>query len=140
MAEEKTGAAAVETVEELAQQPPEKLAERVEEESRKEGGGRRDLLNHFSVVDVEFTKPLEWCGKTYERAHLDFSRLTGRDMEAIDDEMGGNLPAFPANSRRYQKLLAAKASKIPSDAITHLPAADYNAMVSAARNFLIATG
>lgn len=139
MAQEKA-ATAGEKLEELEKKPPEELAERVDEESRKEGGGRKSLLTHFSVVEIEFTAPFTYAGKTYDGAHMDFSRLTGRDIEAIDDELGGALPAFPQNSRKYQKLLAAKASRIPSDAITHLPAADYNAMVNAARNFLIATG
>ena len=138
MAEEKIGEAADVTEEELEGQPPEKLADRVREESEKVGG-RVSMIARFGTADIVFTKPLEWCGKTYTEAHLDFNALTGKDIEAIDDELGV-FTGSPENSRRYQKLLAAKASKIPSDAIAHLPAADYNAIVQAARYFLMASG
>lgn len=142
MESEKQGGTVEEAVEELAKKPPEELAAAVQEESKKEGGRRADLLAVYGVVDVEFTKPLIWSEKTWDRAHMDFTKLTGTDIEAIDDEiiaLSGSLPSFPANNRKYQRILAAKASGIPSMAIAKLPAADYNAMVSAARNFLIAT-
>lgn len=109
-------------------------------EATEEAGGRKALADKFGVVDIELSAPFEWCGVTYEQVHLDFSSLTGRDMEAIDDEMGAAGIRFPADSRKYQRILAAKASKIPSDAIRNMPAADYNAIVNAARYFLIVTG
>lgn len=129
-----------ETLEELEGKSPEELADLVETESAKSGGDRPTLLDRFSVREVVFSKPFTWCGKTYDRASLDFSKLTGRDIEAVEEELGGDVPAWPANSHKYQKLLAAKASGIPSDVLTNLPAADYNAVTSAARYFLLASG
>lgn len=132
---------AADTLEELANQPPEELARKLADATEKTGG-RTERVNLFSVVDIEFVRPLEWCGKTYKAAHLDFGALTGLDMEAIDEEMESqsNASAFPALNREYQKRLAAKAAKIPSDVIGHLSAADYHAMVSAAQRFLMASG
>ena len=141
MANEKSGGAA-ETPEELAEKTPGELAQRLEEETEK-AGGRLSLVETFGVKDVKFTKPLTWSEKTWTEAHMDFTKLTGVDMEAIDDEMSalnmGALPTDPTNSRKYLRLLAAKASGIPSMAIRTLPAADYNAMISAARYFLMAS-
>lgn len=73
---------------------------------------------------------------------MDFEGLTGRDMEAIDVEIGamGLRGTLPAYSRKYQRMLAAKAAKVPNDVIEHLPLADYNAVVNAAQNFLFVTG
>ena len=142
MVNEESGKATVDTAEELAEKSPEELAEQLRQETEKTGG-RLSLLETFGVKDVEFTKPLKWSEKTWERAHMDFTQLTGVDMEAIDDELSalnkGLLPADPTNSRKYLRLLAAKASGIPSKAIQSLPAADYNAMINAARYFLLAS-
>lgn len=137
-----TGGAAAETMEGLEKKSPEELAGQLQEETEK-AGGRLSMVETFGVKDVEFTKPLNWGEKTWERAHMDFIKLTGAEMEAIDDEMSalnmGALPAEPTNSRKYLRLLAAKASGIPSMAIKTLPAADYNAMITAARYFLMAS-
>ena len=112
------------------------------DEAVEEAGGRAKLVKQFGTARITLSSPFEWCGKTYEEIDLDFERLTGRDMEAIDDELGaaGLHGASPAGSRRYQRLLAARASGVPSDVIEHLPLADYNAVVTAARYFLIVTG
>ena len=136
MTEENAG---TQTVEELAKKPPDELSEQTEAETRK-AGGRKAIISAFDTAEIEFVKPLTWCGKTYEKANLNFSKLTGVDMEAIDEELGNENPTFPAQSRKYQKLLAAKASGIPSDAIEHLAAADYHAVISAAQRFLLASG
>lgn len=142
MANEANGKANADMAEELAGKSPEELAGQLEQETEKTGG-RLSLLETFGVKDVEFTKPLKWSEKTWDRAHMDFTKLTGVDMEAIDDELSalnkGLLPSDPANSRKYLRLLAAKASGIPSKAIQSLPAADYNAMINAARYFLLAS-
>lgn len=136
MEEKNTG---TQTVENLAKEPPEELAEQANAETQK-AGGRKAIISAFDKAEIEFVKPLTWCGKIYEKASLDFSKLTGVDMEAIDEELGNESPAFPAQSRKYQKLLAAKASHIPSDAIEHLAAADYNAVIHAAQLFLVYSG
>lgn len=118
-----------------------KMEERLEEETEKLGG-RESIIRRFSHETVKLSKPFEWCGKTYEEIDMDFEGLTGQTMEAIDDEIGamGLRGTIPAYSRKYQRMLAAKAAKVPSDVIEHLPLVDYNAVVNAAQNFLFVTG
>ena len=117
------------------------LADQLEEAVEK-AGGRERLIQRFGIVEVTLSKPFEWCGKTYEEINMNFEGLTGRDMEAIDDEIGvmGLRGLVPAYSRMYQRMLAARASGVPSDVIDHLPLVDYNAIVTAAQNFLFVTG
>lgn len=112
------------------------------EEAVEEAGGRERLIQRFGTVEIKLSKPFEWCGKTYEEINMNFEGLTGRDMEAIDDEIGvmGLRGLVPAYSRMYQRMLAARASGVPSDVIDHLPLVDYNAIVTAAQNFLFVTG
>ena len=129
------------SVEEQAKKPMEEQADDVKN-AVKNAGGRKALAAKFGVADIELSKPFEWCGVVYEKVHLDFASLTGKDMEAIEDELEatGTRAIFSADSRRYLKILAAKAGKIPADAIINMPAADYNAIINAARYFLIVTG
>lgn len=100
-------------------------------------GGREKMAERFGVRDIRLSKPFEWCGKTYETIHMDFAALTGVDLEAIDEELGPRAPIFQYADRQYLRILAAKASKVPSDAIQHLPAIDYLAVTGAARAFLL---
>lgn len=120
------------------------ISEQIEqlEEETERAGGRKKLAEVFGVQDIKLTKPVEWCGEIYAELHLNFEGLKGRDMEAIDDEIGIlNLRGLtPAYSRRYQRLLAARAAGVPSDMIEQLPLPDYNAVVTAAQNFLFVTG
>lgn len=127
--------------EQTEQPKPEELAEAVKTETEKLGG-RAKLVAQATVADIILSKPFTWCGQTYEEVHLDFESLTGRDMEAIDDEIGtrGLRGLVPAYSRTYQRLLCARASGIPADAIEAMPLMDYNALVNAAQYFLILTG
>ena len=120
---------------------PEELADELEEATEK-AGGRESLIKRFGTADLRLSKPVEWRGKTYTDLHLDFEGLTGLDMEAIDDEIGniGLRGMVPAYSRMYQRMLAARAAKVPADMIEHLPLVDYNAIISAAQNFLFVTG
>lgn len=106
-------------------------------EAVEKAGGRENLIKQFGTAHVTLSAPFTWCDKTYKEINLDFERLTGTDMEAIDDELGaaGLNGVSPVGSRRYQRLLAARASGVPSDVIEHLPLADYNAVVTATRYF-----
>lgn len=111
-------------------------------EAIEEAGGRSALVKRFGTADVELSAPFEWCGKVYTQISMNFEELTGRDMEAIDDEIGvmGLRGLVPAYSRMYQRMLASRASGVPSDVIEHLPLVDYNAVITAAQNFLFVTG
>lgn len=63
-------------------------------------------------------------------------------MEIIDDQIGamGLRGLLPAYSRKYQRMLAARAADVPEELLLKLPLADYNAVVGAAQNFLLVTG
>lgn len=127
--------------EQREEKTPEELADALDEATEK-AGGRDNLIKRFGSVDIQLSKPFEWCGVTYTELQLNFEALTGLDMEAIDEEIGtmalrGLVPAY---SRMYQRLLAARAGGVPSDMIERLPIADYNAVTGAAQNFLFVTG
>lgn len=105
-------------------------------------GGMAKIMQQFGKKTVTFTKPFEWCGVKYEKMEMNFEALTGEDLEAIDDELAamGRLVPEPRSSRIYQRILAARAANVPSDMVQKLPAADYSAVMRAARNFLTVTG
>lgn len=112
------------------------------EEAVEEAGGRAFLAERFGEVTVKLKTPLEYQGKTIEEIRLDFLGLTGLDMEIIDDQIGamGLRGLLPAYSRKYQRMLAARAADVPEELLLKLPLADYNAVVGAAQNFLLVTG
>ncbi len=112
------------------------------EEAVEEAGGRTYLAERFGEVTVKLKTPLEYQGKTIEEIRLDFLGLTGLDMEIIDDQIGamGLRGLLPAYSRKYQRMLAARAADVPEELLLKLPLADYNAVVGAAQNFLLVTG
>lgn len=103
---------------------------------------REELLQKFSHAHHKLSKPFTYCGETYEELDMDFESLTGRMIESIDDELAAmniNINT-PSASHRYQRMVAARAAKVPSDMIEALPLSDYNAITNAARFFLIVTG
>lgn len=119
----------------------EELAERLDE-AVELAGGRRKLIETFGETVVKLSKPVQWEGSAIEEVHLDFLSLTGLDMEIIDDQIGalGLRGLLPAYSRKYQRLLAARASGLPEAFFLSLPLADYNGVTGAAANFLIVSG
>lgn len=100
-----------------------------------------DEIRRRSRVNVRLSKPMDYMGKTYEELTLAFDDLTGRDMEAIDDELNamGIVIVNPNISHKYHRILAAKAAGVPSDMIELLPLRDYQRITAAARNFLFVT-
>jgi len=108
----------------------------------KKAGGREAMAERLGDVTIKLKKPLVYGKDTITEIHMDFLSLTGLDMEIIDDQIGalGLRGLLPAYSRRYQRMLAARAADVPEDLILRLPLADYNAVVGAAQNFLLVTG
>ncbi|MCD8052260.1 MAG: phage tail assembly protein [Clostridiales bacterium] len=98
-------------------------------------------IKRASDVTVRLSKPMNYEGKTYTKLELDFNGMTGRDMEAIDDELQalGVIIANPTLSHKYQRILAARAAGVPSDMLEHLPLRDYQKVTNAVRRFLLAT-
>ncbi len=119
----------------------EELSDKVED-AVESLGGRARLAEKFGAAVVKLSKPVEYEGKKLEEIRLDFSGLTGLDMEIIDDQIGvmGLRGMLPAYSRKYQRMLAARAADLPEEFFLRLPLADYNAVVGAAQNFLMVTG
>lgn len=89
-----------------------------------------------------FKKPVEIEGKKYTSMTFYFDRLTGEDIEAIEEELQdqNKYVLTPEISSAFQSMLAARAAKIPADAIRRLPIRDYMAIKNKARNFLINMG
>ena len=132
-----------EPVDEIEQEAEEleKMTAAMKREEEK-AGGRAKLIQLYGKQHYELSAPFTWEDRTYRELDFDFMSLTGADMEAIDDEltmMRVNV-SIPSQSRKYQKMLAARAAKIPSDVLEHMPLADYNAITAMARVFLFITG
>lgn len=98
-------------------------------------------VRRLGVVTVVLSEPMTFCEETYTKLELDFEGLTGKDMEAIDDELAsmGVIIPNPNISHKYQRILAARAAGVPSDMIERLPLRDYQKITMAARSFLLAT-
>ena len=81
-------------------------------------------------------------GKKYTSLTFYFDRLTGEDIEAIEDELmdQNKFVLTPETSSSFQCILAAKAAGIASDEIRRLPVHDYMKIKNKARNFLINAG
>lgn len=89
-----------------------------------------------------FKKPVEIEGQKYTSLTFYFDRLIGEDIEAIEEELQdqNKYVLSPEISSAFQSMLAARAAKIPADAIRRLPVRDYMAIKNKARNFLINMG
>ena len=89
-----------------------------------------------------FQKPVEIEGKKYTSLTFYFERLTGEDVEAIEEELMDHQKYVlsPEISSPFQSMLAARAAKIPADEIRRLPIRDYMAIKTKARNFLLNMG
>ncbi len=90
----------------------------------------------------KFKKPIEIEEQKYTSLTFYFDRLTGEDIEAIEEELQdqNKYVLTPEISSAFQSMLAARAAKIPADAIRRLPVSDYMAIKNKARNFLISMG
>lgn len=107
-------------------------------DSSKKKGKEEDDGNYVH----KFKKPVEIMGKKYSSLTFYFNKMTGEDIEAIEDELMDQNKYFltPETSSAYQCILAAKAAGVASDEIRRLPAHDYMKIKNKARNFLINGG
>ncbi|MCM1374070.1 MAG: phage tail assembly protein [Muribaculum sp.] len=89
-----------------------------------------------------FKTPVEIEGKKYTSLTFYFDKLTGEDIEAVEEELQdqNKYVLSPEISSAFQSTLAAKAAKVPADEIRRLPVRDYMAIKNKARNFLINLG
>lgn len=103
-----------------------------------------ELIKDIGVVTVKLSKPFTYEEKTYNEIRMDFEGMTGRDIENIDAQFYGigeflTVQINPNQNHKYQRYFAAAAAGVPSDMIRALPARDYNKIVKAAQDFLLAT-
>lgn len=89
-----------------------------------------------------FKSPVEIDGVKYSSLTFYFDRLTGEDIETIETELQDQQQYIlaPEISSVFQAMIAARAAKIPADAIRRLPVRDYMAIKNKARNFLLDMG
>lgn len=115
--------------------------------------GAMDPQADVSTYTHKFKKPVTIEGCTIAELTFDFSKLTGADSLAIEDELQTlNKPVIvPTFSGQYLTRVAARACttalitpdgrerRIGADAIMALPISDYNRIRSKARSFLLAS-
>lgn len=130
---ENKGTAGTATAEEMQQAQNTGIVDFSEKKEEKEKSGN---YTH------SFKKPVEIEGKKYTSLTFYFDRLTGEDIEAIEEELQdqNKYVLTPEISSAFQCMLAARAAKIPADEIRRLPVRDYMAIKNKARNFLINMG
>lgn len=89
-----------------------------------------------------FKTPIEIEGQKYSSLTFYFEKLTGEDIEAIEEELQdqNKYVLSPEISSVFQSMLAARAAKIPADEIRRLPVRDYMAIKNKARSFLLNMG
>lgn len=86
-----------------------------------------------------FSSPFSFEGKTWESMTFNFEKLTGRDIEKVEQEMrqGNYNMIVPEVSKIFQARIAARAAQVGSDVIQSLPLKDYTKITGEARNFLL---
>lgn len=91
---------------------------------------------------LTLAKPYTYEDKTYEKFVFDFEGLTGVDLVDIETEMTavGEFALSPEISTSFMCRMAAKAAKVGSDVLLHLPVREFAKVKNKAQNFLIGTG
>lgn len=153
----------IEVTEEMKQEEAEMLGEETEgqqeEETRKQEEARelaeaqRTGVVNMSDKKAEkekknpnythtFKTPVTILGQQYKTMTFYFDKLTGEDIEAVEQEMQdmGKYALSPEISSIFQSMLAARAARVGSDEIRRLPVADYMKIKNKARDFLTGMG
>lgn len=146
----------IEITEEMKQQEAEMLGEETEgqqEEARELAEAQRTGVVDMSDKKAEkekkspnythtFKKPVTILGQQYKTMTFYFDKLTGEDIEAVEQEMQdkGKYALSPEISSIFQSMLAARAARVGSDEIRRLPVADYMKIKNKARDFLTGMG
>lgn len=99
---------------------------------------------NLSAYVHKFDTPFVYEDKTYDELTFDWSKLTGNDSLAIENElqMLGKALIVPEFSGEYLIRVAARACTIPIgvDTLLSMAMVDYNKIRSRARSFLLKTG
>jgi hypothetical protein len=88
-----------------------------------------------------FSPAFKFEERAYDEVVFDFASLTGRDMLAIEREMNarGEFALSGEISATIQARVAARAGKIPAEALEALPLREFTKITGAARSFLLGT-
>nr|WP_296834687.1 phage tail assembly protein [uncultured Marvinbryantia sp.] len=97
---------------------------------------------HSQNYTHTFKHPVEIEGKKYTKLTFYFDRLTGTDIEAVEDELQAmnQYVLSPELSSKFQSMIAARAAGVGSDEIKRLPVGEYMKIKNKARDFLLAVG
>ncbi len=89
-----------------------------------------------------FKTPVEIEGKQHKTLTFYFEKLTGEDVEAIEEELQdqNKYVLTPEVSSVFQTMLAARAAGVGADEIRRLPLGEYMKIKNQARSFLIESG
>lgn len=89
-----------------------------------------------------FKSPVEINGKKQKTLNFYFEKLTGKDVEAIEEELQdqNKYVLTPEVSSVFQTMLAARAAGVGADEIRQLPLGEYMKIKNQARSFLIESG
>lgn len=81
-------------------------------------------------------------GKQHKTLTFYFEKLTGEDVEAIEEELQdqNKYVLTPEVSSVFQTMLAARAAGVGADEIRRLPLGEYMKIKNQARSFLIESG
>ena len=90
----------------------------------------------------KFSEPVEIGGKKFAELTFYFDRLSGEDVEAIEEELQdqNKYVLTPEVSSVFQTMLAARAAGVGADEIRRLKIKDYMKIKNQARSFLIESG
>jgi len=89
-----------------------------------------------------FKAPVEINGQKQKALTFYFEKLTGEDVEAIEEELQdqNKYVLTPEVSSVFQTMLAARAAGVGADEIRRLPLGEYMKIKNQARSFLIESG
>lgn len=89
-----------------------------------------------------FKTPVEINGQKQKALTFYFEKLTGEDVEAIEEELQdqNKYVLTPEVSSVFQTMLAARAAGVGADEIRRLPLGEYMKIKNQARSFLIESG
>ena len=89
-----------------------------------------------------FKAPVEINGQKQKALTFYFEKLTGEDVEAIEEELQdqNKYVLTPEVSSAFQTMLAARAAGVGADEIRRLPLGEYMKIKTQARSFLIESG
>ena len=89
-----------------------------------------------------FKAPVEINGEKHKALTFYFEKLTGEDVEAIEEELQdqNKYVLTPEVSSVFQTMLAARAAGVGADEIRRLPFGEYMKIKNQARSFLIESG